>query len=267
MSTGQWVNSDMAQQFAREGFHSLTLYLTVEGAAQLIYFVTRAFGAEVTVRMTRPDGSVHHAEVRIGDSVVEIADSSATFPPTPAALHVYVDDADATYQRALDAGGVAAHDPIDQFYGDREATVRDVCGNRWYIATRKGGAAKPLPAGMRCVTPYLHPRGAARLIEFLKAAFDGEVVEYVEKPDGAVAHAKVRIGDSILEMGESHEGWIPMPGALHLYVPDADATYERALKAGATSLMAPADQYYGDRSGAVMDGWGNRWYISTRIRA
>ncbi len=256
----------MTEQYAREGFHSLTPYLSVEAAAQLIYFVTRTFGAEVKRELARPDGSVHHAEVCIGDSFIEIADSTRNFPPTPAALHVYVDDADATYQRALDAGGVALHDPVDQFYGDREATVRDVCGNRWYIATRRPTAAKPLPDGMRSVTPYLHPRGAVKLLEFLIAAFGAEVAERVDKPDGAIAHAKMRLGDSILEMGESHEGWTPMPAALHLYVPDVDAVHANAIRAGAVSLLAPSDQPYGERSGGVTDAWGNKWYIATRIQ-
>ncbi len=84
-------------------------------------------------------------------------------------------------------------------------------------------------------------------------------------PDGTVAHAKLQIGDSLLEMSEAHGQWQPMPCAIHLYVSDADAVYRQAIEAGATSMTAPSDTSYGDRYAAVRDPQGNQWYIATRL--
>jgi PhnB protein len=160
---------------------------------------------------------------------------------------------------------------VDQFYGDREASVKDPGGNLWYVATHKWDAspeepaANFIPEGLRAVTPYLHPKGTGRMIEFLKQAFDAVEVQRHESPDATVMHAKIRIGDSILEMGEAHGEFGPMPATIHLYVNDTDATYQRALDAGATSIVPPADTPYGDRSAGVIDPSGNHWYIATRI--
>jgi uncharacterized glyoxalase superfamily protein PhnB len=100
----------------------------------------------------------------------------------------------------------------------------------------------------------------------LKAAFGAEERLVVPAPDGGVAHAKIAIGDSIIEMSDAHGAYRPMPSAIHLYVPDTDALYEQALRAGAKSLMPPADQVYGDRSAGVIDPFGNQWFIATHVR-
>ena len=248
----------------REGFHTITPYLIVPGAAQLIEFLKQAFGANEVLRAKRPDGTIMHAEVRIGDSMVEMADATAQFPATPAAIHLYVNDADAVYKRALRAGATSMQEPVDQPYGDREAGVKDMSGNQWYIATHRG--ARHVPEGLRSVTPYLFPRGAAQLIDFLKEAFGAEETFRAQSPDGTIVHAKVKIGDSILEMGEAHGEYQPMPCVLHLYVNDTDALYERALRAGATSLREPRDEPYGDRGAGVRDPFGNDWFIATHIK-
>lgn len=120
----------------------------------------------------------------------------------------------------------------------------------------------PVPDGYHTVTPYLTVKGVAGLIDFLKQAFDAVETERLPGPDGKVGHAEVRIGDSVVMMGEAPGE--PMPAMLYLYVADADASYKRALEAGATSLMEPADQFYGDRSGGVKDPFGNCWYVATR---
>jgi PhnB protein len=124
-------------------------------------------------------------------------------------------------------------------------------------------AVKPIPDGYHSVTPYLLTAEAARLIDFLKQAFAAEEHERVSRPDGAIMHAEVRIGDSVVMMGEPMPPLAPMPASLHVYVPDVDAVYQRALRAGATSVMEPADQFYGDRSGGVKDPFGNLWWIGT----
>jgi PhnB protein len=119
------------------------------------------------------------------------------------------------------------------------------------------------PEGLRTVTPYLHPRSANRLIEFLQAAFGAEETFRHEMPERGVAHAKVRIGDAIIEMGDAHGPWQPMPTAFYVYVPDVEALYARALRAGGRSLQPPTDQPYGDRTAHVADPFGNVWYLAT----
>jgi uncharacterized glyoxalase superfamily protein PhnB len=121
------------------------------------------------------------------------------------------------------------------------------------------------PEGYHTATPYLVVPGVAKLIDFLKQAFGAEERERMAQPDGRIMHAEVKIGDSIIMMGEpTPEMMEQIPAMIYLYVPDADATYQKALRAGAKSVMEPADQFYGDRSGAVEDPSGNKWWIATR---
>lgn len=125
----------MAVKSKPDGYHAVTPYLIVAGAAQVIEFAKATFGAQEVMRMAAPDGRVGHAELRIGDSVVMLADTSAEHPAMPCMLHVYVDDADATFERALATGATAVRAVENQFYGDRGGSVRDQCGNLWHIAT------------------------------------------------------------------------------------------------------------------------------------
>jgi PhnB protein len=118
-----------------EGYRSVTPYLVVEGAASVLEFVKQAFGAEEKLRMETPEGKIGHAEAQIGDSMVMMGDAGDQNPAMPAMIHLYVDDCDATYERALAAGGTSEREPTDQFYGDRSAGVRDSAGNLWWIAT------------------------------------------------------------------------------------------------------------------------------------
>jgi PhnB protein len=126
-------------------------------------------------------------------------------------------------------------------------------------------AVKPIPEGYRTVTPYLVISGVAELIDFLKQAFDAKEIHRMARPDGKIMHAEVKIGDSVIMMGEASGASAPMPAMIHLYVEDADATYRRALEAGATSVRELADQFYGDRTGGVKDRFGNQWWIATHI--
>jgi PhnB protein len=118
------------------------------------------------------------------------------------------------------------------------------------------------PAGFGTLTPYLVGTDVTRLHEFLRQAFDADVRASIPRPDGSIMHSEVAIGDSIIEIGEAEEKET-RPCELHLYVPDADATYARAVAAGARSLSAPVDQPYGDREAGVVDPSGNVWYIAT----
>jgi PhnB protein len=245
---------------SRETVQSVTAYLAVRPAIELIDFVKRAFGAEELMRTTGTGGGVH-AEVRIGDSKVMIGGGAAWGgTPTPTGLHLYVPDADQVYRRALEAGAESLYTPVDQPYGDREAGVRDLAGNHWYIATHLGGGH--VPPGLGSVTPFLHPRSAPGLIEFLKQAFAAEEMATHHGPESAIAHATIRVGGSVIEMGEAHGEWGPMPTMFYVYVDDVDAWYRRALSAGATSLEAPALQPYGERRGAVRDAFDNQWYLA-----
>lgn len=121
------------------------------------------------------------------------------------------------------------------------------------------------PEGYQSVIPYLHVNGAAKMIAFMKEVFDAQEIALYPRPDGTVGHAAVRIGDSVVELADGGQDWPAMPCALQVYVPDADAVYHRALKAGATSLVEPASQFYGDRTASVRDSFGNNWYIATQV--
>ena len=144
--------------------------------------------------------------------------------------------------------------------GERIAAVKDIGGNEWYIARR----LDPTPIqDLHNLAVYFHPVGAPKFIDFLQKAFGAEVVERHQSNEGFVYHAKVRIGDSIVEMGEAHDQWQPMSSAIYLYVEDVDATYKQALSAGATSALEPTNQPYGDRTAWVNDEFGNVWYLST----
>ena len=126
-------------------------------------------------------------------------------------------------------------------------------------------AVKPIPEGYHTVTPYLVVEGAARLIDFMKEAFGAEEVFRMPGKDGTVGHAEVRIGDSMMMLADAGEEHRARPSMICLYVEDVDATYQRAIAAGATSLSEPANQFYGDRSGGVTEASGMQWWISTHV--
>lgn len=121
-------------------------------------------------------------------------------------------------------------------------------------------------AGFATVTPYLLVEGADELVVFLEEAFDGEVEVRQGRPDGTVIHAEVRIGDSMLMLGEATEDFGTAPASLYLYVPDCDATFAAALEAGATIAMEPTTMRgAGERYGGVTDPCGNLWWIATHL--
>jgi len=124
---------------------------------------------------------------------------------------------------------------------------------------------KPVPEGYHTVSPYIVVPGIAKLIDFAKQAFGATELFSHKRPDGTVMHAEIKIGDSIIMMGEGQGGGKNFPAMLHLYMEDVDALYRRAIQAGAKSVREPTDQFYGDRSGGVEDAFGNQWWISTHI--
>jgi uncharacterized glyoxalase superfamily protein PhnB len=126
----------MAVKPIPDGYHSVTPYLTVEDADKLVEFVKQVFGvADCSECMRRPDGTIQHAEIRIGNSVVMLAQAGGPWKSRPSTLYVYVPDVDDVYRRALGAGAKSLMEPANQFYGDRNAGVEDPTGTYWWLAT------------------------------------------------------------------------------------------------------------------------------------
>jgi uncharacterized glyoxalase superfamily protein PhnB len=245
--------------YKREGFRTITPYIIAERGEELIDFVKQAFGAQELFRAIGSAGG-YHCEVRIGDSMLMLGGGAKYKGPSyPTAIHLKVDNVDEVYQRALQAGATSDHPPQDFDYGERGAGVKDPFGNEWYLATPIGDSHF-LPE-MGAVTPYLHPHGADKLIEFLKQAFGAEEIARYGPAD-KIEHAKVRVGDSILELSEAHGPYQPLQSTFFMYVEDIEETYRRALAAGATSLYPPAVQPYGGRGAGVRDAFGNTWYLA-----
>lgn len=129
------------------------------------------------------------------------------------------------------------------------------------------------PPGYHSVTPYLALRDAKAAIDFYTRAFGAELVLELNMPDGSIAHAEIRIGDSILMLAEENDEWgnrSPQalggsPVSMMIYVPDVDGAYARAIEAGATRLRPVEDQFYGDRSGTLTDPYGYQWTLATHI--
>jgi len=246
----------------REGFHTVTPYITVPDGGQLIEFLKRTFGAEEAVRHTSPRG--FHSEVRIGDSMLMIGSAaSVRGSEKTGAFHVYVPDCDAVYNRAIEAGATSLGAPSDHHYGERAGYVQDASGNHWYIATHLGAA--PALESLWTVTPFVHPPSAPKYMDFLIRAFGATQLALYED-SGRVAYAAARIGDAVIEMGEPHDAAESPRAGFYLYVEDCDAVYQRAIEAGATSLWPPADQPFGDRNAGLMDPFGYQWFPATHLR-
>lgn len=125
-------------KYKPHGYQTVTPYFTVEDADKMIAFMTHVFKAEQLSRNLGANGTVTHAEVRIGDTMIEISTGNETYPPRQNTLHVFVPDIDDCYRRALDAGAKSVYEPADMPYGERSGGVEDPYGNHWYIATFAG---------------------------------------------------------------------------------------------------------------------------------
>jgi PhnB protein len=253
---------------ARPGFTAVTPYARVQDIERLIAFAKEVFAAEEVERSQGSAGGIH-CELRIGDSMVMVgggAPPDATgrlLPARSVALHVYVDDVDAAYQRALDAGAESLGAPYDTHYGERAGFVKDPTGNEWYIATHTGPSYSS--EGLRTVTPSLRGPDASTFIAFLETALGARVEMRADDPQGVVRHAVLRIEGAAIELGEAHTPGGGLRTGMYLYVADCDALYRRAVAAGAKALHPPANMSYGDRMGAIEDAWGNEWYIASHL--
>lgn len=122
-----------------------------------------------------------------------------------------------------------------------------------------------IPDGYHTVTPYLIVRGVPGLIEYLEKVFGAKELRRTTVTDGKVRHARVKIGDSILMMGEAAKSQPAVTSVLYLYVDDVDSTYRLALEHGGKSLREPEEQYYGDRNAGIEDPFGNQWWFATQV--
>ena len=249
--------------YQRPGLTAITPYIIVRPAAQFMEFLKSSFNGIERLRMPAPDGSIMHAEVEIGNGAVEVSDGSEQYPTAPAAIHLYVDDADTTYERALREGASSIYPVADQSWGERWGAVKDHFGNHWFIA--KAGSWASGEVSVPSVQPFLHLREAHKIIPFLETAFGAETLGVAKSPDGLVLHGTIRIGNATLEIDEAQGEFQPMPCHLHIYVPDTDAAYARALESGCTSIDEPRNAPYGDRAAGVKDAWGNSWFIATYL--
>lgn len=135
------------------------------------------------------------------------------------------------------------------------------------------GIVSTPPPGYHSVTPYLALRNTVAAIDFYRRAFGAELLMKLEMPDGKIAHAEIRIGNSVLMMSEENEQWgnlSPLtlgnsPVFLMIYVPDVDAAFARAIAAGATQVRPVEDQFYGDRAGTLKDPFGYQWTLATHV--
>lgn len=125
--------------------------------------------------------------------------------------------------------------------------------------------APGVPVGYHTVCPYLVVPRAEPVLEFMQQAFGGKVREMHRTPEGHVMHAEVEIGDSVLMLGQGNEEWGGFKAMIHLYMPDVDEVFRRAVEAGGRPVREVSTQDYGDRTGGVEDPAGNQWWIATRV--
>ena len=250
--------------FRRENFPNIAPYFLVKDAPRFIDFLVSAFAGAERIRVPRPDGSIMHAEVAVGNSVIELGDANEQYPRRAMATHLYVPDAHATFAQALEAGATSICAPYDEHpSGDLWGAVKDPFGNTWYIATRKGWSSGP--EGFLTVQPYLHLRDAHNMIPFIERAFGARTTGLHQSPDGIVHHATIDVAGATFEIDEAQGEVLPTQSYLHVYVPDTDALYAQAVAAGAKGVTPPYTAPYGDRAATVADSFGNTWFLATYL--
>jgi PhnB protein len=131
--------------------------------------------------------------------------------------------------------------------------------------TAQPNAVPPIPEGTSTMMPWIISRDTARLLEFMKQAFGAQELTRLHNEDGTIAHAEVKIGNSIVGGFDAREGWPDTPCFLRLYVEDADAVYQQALSAGAIAVTEMTNLSWGERGGRVRDPLGNIWWLQSRI--
>ncbi len=256
--------AEESAKFRRPNFPNIAPYFLVKDAPKFIDFLVAAFAGTERMSVPRPDGTIMHAEVAIANSVIEMGDANKQYPARAMTTHLYVPDADATYARALQAGATGVYAPTDEHpSGDRWGEATDPFGNTWYIATRRSQVSGA--EGLLTVQPYLHLRAAHEFIPFVEAAFGARATGMHKSPDGLVRHATIEIAGATFEVDEADGGVAATESYLHVYVPDTDAVYARAVAAGATGVNPPYTAPYRDRAATVSDRFGNTWFLATYL--
>ncbi len=267
MSTGT-KEAPQKENLVREGFRTITPYLVVPDVHAEAEFLKQTFGVTGQIYGLGSQGGFH-AEYNIGGSMIMVGGggqgSKWQGTPLPTYIHLYVEDVDAIYEKAVQAGATNLTAPGSRAYGDRECGFRDPGGNQWFVATHQGESF--IPRGQPNLMPSLQPIGASKMIDFLTQAFGAEELMVHRSPDGAVRYASMRVGTSVVEMGEAHDQWQPLPSVFMMYVDDVDAWYERAIKAeGVIAKDAPKLQPHGARMGSIQDPFDNVWYIASQVQ-
>jgi uncharacterized glyoxalase superfamily protein PhnB len=155
--------------------------------------------------------------------------------------------------------------PAAKKAASRRAAVKKTPTRRKRASTRRAAAPIYKPANYTAVSPYLIVSGASATIDFLTQALGATELRRFPDPSGRLMHAEVRIGDSVVMLADGAEGWPPVPSYVHVYVEDVDATYKRALAAGATSVQDPLKKQDEDKRGGVKDAGGTTWWIATKV--
>lgn len=291
-------------------FGPLTPQIVVTDVAGAADFYGKAFGGTTTLTLPAPDGNgLMHAEVQIGDSLIMIdpamgeSKDPKALGGTPVTLMLYVEDADATFESAVAAGGTPVMPMADQFWGDRYGMIIDPAGHMWAIAShvedltgeqmgersklafappKKDGtaawahikgtpAAKRVPDDYHTITMSLTVTGAAEAIDFYTKYLGATERSRMPHPDGRLMHAEIEIGGDVLmladefpEMGGKSASTLGgSPVAIHHYIPDVDAAFSTMIDAGASELFAPQDMFWGDRFASVADPKGFVWGLAT----
>lgn len=125
----------MTPHYIRNGFLNVTPYFIVDNADQMIDFAVHCFDARINDVLRNDAGKIRHAELRIGDSMIEVSEANQKYSPVQLAIHLYVRNVDETYRKCVDAGASIIEEPVDRPYGERGAGIRDLHGNQWYLAT------------------------------------------------------------------------------------------------------------------------------------
>jgi len=252
-----------------------------DDAEAAIAWLCAAFGFEVGV-VHADGGTVHHAQLVFGpgktDMIMVSSKQDDDFgklvgPPGPGARnqmspYLIVEDADAHHARAVEHGAKIAYPLYSADYGGRGYSCYDPEGYLWNFGTYDPWTQKPYgykPTGHTDVSPYLLVSDARKTVAFLEAALGATLLSMMETPDGRAAHTEVRVGDSVVMLGEP-PGGVDGPGShVHVYVPDVDAAYAAAIAAGGTSFQEPVQKHDPDRRAGVRDPFGTTWWLGTRV--
>ena len=258
-------NGSKTVPWKAEDKNSACPYLVIPSAKAMIEFLEKIFDDIKTVLLVENEERVRHAEVKINnDSILMMGDSMPGWDPCKAHVHVYVPDVDKTYEKALKAGAKGLQEPIKHQDPNRRCAILDPSGYiTFWISTQieprepaKEDTVVPWkPDSQVSVASYLVVQKSTEMTAFLEKVFDAKEVFKFEMKD-VVVHAEVEINkDSIVMMCDVQPGWItePVPCHVHVYVPDVDATFQKALEAGGKEVQKPEKKDDADKRGGFKD--------------